>query len=212
MRRRSLDILLSSISRKYAATLLSFLKIIRQRNRLLFKIKESNKGVATLDVFDPSFISTSEYLQKTREIFLKQINGFLPEKLQIEYLPSPRHDLKKILKENRQKEMEFGFSLFGPQKDDFIFLFKDRPLSLFGSRGEIREGAILFKLAEWEFIRKTTGFLPVLLLDDMFSELDRSKRAKIEELLKQGQTILTSTSLSYLSPKIISKSKVIELK
>jgi len=71
---------------------------------------------------------------------------------------------------------------------------------------------ILFKLAEWRLLKAVTGSSPVLLLDDLFSELDRDKRQKIEELLYQGQTILTTTSLSFLSPKIIKESKVIELK
>lgn len=211
LRRRSMDILLSSVSKKYASTLLQFFKIIRQRNHLLYRLKEKGGDASSLDAWDQGFVENALFLQKQRDIFLKQINTFLPKSLQIKYQPSPPDNLENKLKENRRREIEAGFTLIGPQKDDFLFLWKTRQLSFYGSRGEIREGAILFKLAEWEFIKEKTHHLPVLLLDDMFSELDREKRKKLETLLNRGQTILTATSLSYLSPKTIKESKVIEL-
>jgi DNA replication and repair protein RecF len=212
LRRRSLDILLSSISKKYAVTLLSFLKTIRQRNRVLLQIKQKKEKPTALLPWNESFLTLSASLQKTREGVLKKINEFLPPVLKIKYKKSPVGDLKKEIEKHYQKEIDMGFSLYGPQKDDFIFLWHNRPLADFGSRGEGREALILFKLAEWRLLKTVTGSSPVLLLDDLFSELDRDKRQKIEELLYQGQTILTTTSLSFLSPKIIKESKVIELK
>ena len=211
LRRRSMDILLSSVSKNYAQSLLEFLKIIRQRNKTLFNIRERGQKPDLLDAWDESFIKTATYLQIQREKLLQKINQFLPDKLEIIYLPSPKEDLKTALLKIRPREIELGFSLIGPQKDDFAFIWKGRPLSDFGSRGEVREGAILFKLAEWEFIKEVKKVLPVLLLDDIFSELDQAKRKKLEELFGKGQTILTTTSLSSLSSQVISRAKVIEL-
>ena len=212
LRRRSLDILLCSISKKYAVNLLEFLKILRQRNRLLYLIKERNASSSGLEAWNKGFVEKSRFLQEKRKALLLEMNNFLRKSLRLFYYPSPQEDIEKKLIENFSREKELGFTLEGPQKDDFVFNWQGRSLSLFGSRGEIREATILYKLAEWDFMRQKTGCQPVLLLDDMFSELDREKRQKIEELINKGQTILTTTSLSLLSPKIIKEAKVIELR
>ncbi|MCX6806556.1 MAG: DNA replication and repair protein RecF [Candidatus Berkelbacteria bacterium] len=212
IRRRSLDFILSSVSKKYTKELINFLHILRQRNGLLLRIKEGRTKVSLLDVWDQGFVQASSYIQEQRRIFLKVIGQYLPEKLKLIYLPSPLENLETALKINRAKEIDYGFTLVGPQKDDFIFIWKEKPLVLFGSRGEIREAAVLFKLAEWEFIKEKTGSVPVLLLDDIYSELDKRKRESVEKLLDKGQTILTTTTLSSLSPNTIKRSKIIEIK
>jgi DNA replication and repair protein RecF len=117
----------------------------------------------------------------------------------------------EILKKERDREIEFGFTTIGPQKDDFVFLWNKRPLANFGSRGEVREGAIFFKLAEFSFIKEKTGFSPVLLFDDIFSELDKKRRENLIKTIFQSQTIFTTLSLSSLNPEIIKKSKIVEL-
>jgi len=211
-RRRILDLILFSVSKKYTTTLIEFLKILKQRNRLLSKIKEGKASISLLGLWDEGFVKAGLILREMRMQALSELNNFLPKNLRLHYLPSPAQDFVKGLEEVKEKEIEVGFSLVGPQKDNFIFEWNKRPLALFGSRGEVREGVILFKLAEWEFLKQRTGFSPVLLLDDVFSELDKKRREMLSGIFEKGQTILTTTSLSYLSPELIKRAKVIELK
>jgi len=211
LRRQAMDLILSQVSKKYTQNLIEFLKALKQRNRLLLKIKEEKANPSLLDFWDQRFLATSAFLRQKRREFLQSLNIFLPKDLRLLYLPSPSDDLEGVLRRARKKEIEFGFSLFGPQKDDFIFLKNKKSLNNFGSRGEIREGAIYFKLAEFAFIKQKTGSLPVLLLDDIFSELDQKRKKELTPLEPKGQIILTTTSLSSLNPKIIKQAKIIEL-
>jgi len=164
-----------------------------------------------LDFWDEGFIKLSYLIREEREAIIQKLNQFLPKDLQIVYLPSPLGNIEEMLKKNRIKEMEAGFSLIGPQKDNFIFEYKKRPLANFGSRGEVREGVIFFKLAEWFFLKEKTGFAPVLLFDDIFSELDKRRRELVSQLFQQGQIILTTTSLSYINSLFIKNAKIITL-
>jgi DNA replication and repair protein RecF len=212
VRRHMLDLILFSVSKKYTNTLIEFLNILKQRNKLLSKIKEGKASTSLLGLWDEGFVKAGLILREERMQALNELNNFLPKNLRLNYLPSPAHDLEKGLEEVKEKEIEAGFSLIGPQKDNFIFEWNKRPLALFGSRGEVREGVVLFKLAEWEFLRRRTGALPVLLLDDVFSELDKKRREMLSGIFEKGQIILTTTSLSYLNPELIKRAKVIELK
>jgi DNA replication and repair protein RecF len=212
LRRRSMDLILLQVSKKYVQTLTEFLKILRQRNKLLLEIKEGRAKETELDFWDQEFLKTGNFLREEREKFLKTMNEFLPKGLCVLYLPSPQEDLLNALKKEKKREIEFGFTTIGPQKDDFVFLWNKRPLANFGSRGEIREGAIFFKLAEFSFIKEKMGLSPVLLFDDIFSELDKKRRENLMQTIFQSQTIMTALSLSSLNPEIIKKSKIIELR
>jgi DNA replication and repair protein RecF len=212
LRRRSMDLILLQVSKKYVQMLTEFLKILRQRNKLLLEIKEGRAKETELDFWDQEFLKTGNFLREEREKFLKTMNEFLPKGLCVLYLPSPQEDLLNALKKEKKREIEFGFTTIGPQKDDFVFLWNKRPLANFGSRGEIREGAIFFKLAEFSFIKEKMGLSPVLLFDDIFSELDKKRRENLMQTIFQSQTIMTALSLSSLNPEIIKKSKIIELR
>lgn len=212
IRRQALDIILSTVSKKYTYHLIDFHKILKQRNKLLLKIKEGQASFDVLGFWDEQFIKTGNFLREARSSAIEELNSFLPSNFRLIYLPYPPSDLSKKLKEVRKKEAEAGFSLIGPQKDNFVFEYNKKPLALFGSRGEIREGVVFFKLAEKNYIKKKTGLQPALLLDDIFSELDKKRREMVKNLFDEGQIFLTATSLTYLGPELIKKAKVLELK
>jgi len=212
LRRQALNLLLLTLSKRYAQNLVHFSQVLKQRNRLLFQIKEGKRDPANLEIWDHDFVQSSLFLQNMRQKLVDQLNQFLPSQLRLVYHPSPEKDFVQELQRLRSKECQLGFSLIGPQKDDFVFEYQKKELASFGSRGEIRQAIIFFCLAQWELYRKRTGFEPVLLLDDVFAELDKKRRGLIKEMLKRGQVILTTTSLAYLDAQTIKQSKVIELK
>ena len=205
IRRQSMNILFALVYKKYVSILLEFIEVLRQRNKLLLLLKESRATPPELSFWNRELSSKSVFLQKSRRQLLEQINAFLPRRYKIIYRPS-------VFRNETRREIEAGFTLWGPQKDDFIFVKDNLPLSAFGSRGEIREAVFFYKLAEWKYLKEKTNEAPVLLLDDIFSELDQKKKDNLLRFINLTQTILTTTSLSSLSPEIIKEAKIIELK
>lgn len=205
IRRGSMNVLFALVSKKYVAILLEFIEVLKQRNKLIGLLRESRAKISELKFWDQEFEGRAAFLRKARKQLLEQINAFLPKHYQILYHPS-------IFKKEPEKEIRAGFTLWGPQKDDFVFIKDDLPLDAFGSRGEVREAVFFYKLAEWKYLKEKTNEVPILLLDDIFSELDQKKRANLLRFINLSQTILTTTSLSSISPEIIKEAKIIELK
>ena len=110
-------------------------------------------------------------------------------------------DIKQKLlnkyKENIERDMQFGYTTIGPHRDDFKILLNNIDVRSFGSQGQQRTCALTLKLAELEYFRENTGEYPVLLLDDVLSELDSSRQQKLLERIKDIQTIITCTSFNF---------------
>lgn len=210
-RRRTLDLFLSMLSKKYTKELLGFIRVLKHRNKILSLLKEGKSEVERLDFWDEEFIKRAQFLWRVRAQVIKKINEYLPSSIHLVYLPALKAGLKDLKKE-RAKEVSAGFSLFGPHKDDFLFVKDKKPLYVYGSRGEIREAVFFYKLAEWQCLKEKTGRSPVLLLDDIFSELDPERQKRLLFYTTKAQTIFTTTSLSFLPPAVIKRSKLIELK
>jgi len=110
---------------------------------------------------------------------------------------------------NRERELALGVSLVGPHRDDLDFLLDDVPQGTYGSRGQQRLSVIALKLAEVEFMRAETGERPLLLLDDVLSELDPGKqRFVLQTIGTEGQTLLTTTDLGSFDPAFLAHARV----
>ncbi len=201
VRRKFLDAVLSQVDREYHRALLSYEKGLRQRNRLLYAIREAGSPRSQLIFWDQLLIKNGDYISNKREEFINFVNN-------TEALNTQKFNLiydKSVISEGRLKQYEHeevaaATTLVGPHRDDFSFMLKARDLSKFGSRGEQRMGVLWLKLAELEFIKKTDPPAngPTLLLDDIFSELDEEHREIVYEVSKNQQTIITTADPNFI--------------
>ena len=226
IRRKYLDFLLTQVDREYRRTLISYERGIRQRNRVLEAIREHGAHRHQLIFWDQLIIKAGEYITKKREAYIDFINSY--ELSETKFQIIGKYHLiydKSIISKSRleqytKEEISSGVTLVGPHRDDVHFEIQStgiknykndfRDLSLFGSRGEQRLAILWLKICELAYIEKETGEKPVLLLDDIFSELDSSHQKIIFEVIENQQTILTTTDLNIVK-KVLKKVKVINL-
>jgi DNA replication and repair protein RecF len=212
LRRRFLDTVLSQVDREYRRSILSYEKGLRQRNRLLLKIREEGLSRSQLLFWDKLLIKNGDYISRAREEFISFVNTIQFEEplsdFEIEYDKSAISEAR--LEQYAEEEVMAATTLVGPHRDDFIFKSKSkggRDIALFGSRGEQRMAVLWLKIAEYSFIETKTKDKPVFLLDDIFSELDHKNRLIVFDflkgdnsfsLVKVGQSIITTADEHYL--------------
>lgn len=207
-RRRFLDIALSQQSKAYYYTLGKYNKSVLARNKLL---KEGGESLLkTLDVWDEQVASLGALVVQMRRKFLEELsvisnrvhkNVSLGEELVLSYdsaiESSDKEEIKAELvcklKANRERDIFLGYTSVGPHRDDIAISVNGLDVKKYGSQGQQRTVALSLKLSELEIFYKATGEYPVLLLDDVLSELDKSRREKLLEEAQKVQTILTCT-------------------
>ncbi|KUK79215.1 MAG: DNA replication and repair protein RecF [Microgenomates bacterium 39_7] len=200
-RRDYLNSSLLLVDREYQSALKQYEQILRRRNRILFAIREGEQSPQALTYWDMGLVKHGEKLQEKRRKLSEFINSVVdsPLEFRFEYLPSVI--TKDKLEARRQSEIGAGFTLIGPHKDDFevqINLGEKADgsnfvsLDVFGSRGQKRMGVLWLKKAELAFLKHKTNKLPLLLLDDILSELDDENRLKVLQLVDGEQTIITT--------------------
>lgn len=207
IRRRFLDIAICQNSEAYFYSLSRYNKILSQRNKLL---KDGISGGA-LDVWDLQLaeygakiiLSRKEFITKI-EPHIKANHMFLTEKenLSVAFLSTDgeteqdiKHNLEAEILSAREKDTYLRFTSVGPQTDDFKVEADGVDLRKYGSQGQQRTAALSLKLAELDYYKTEESEYPVLLLDDVFSELDSFRQAKLAERVKDFQTIITCTHL-----------------
>ncbi len=198
-RRKFLDNVLSQVDREYRRSILSYEKGVRQRNKLLERIRDEGASRSQLLFWDKLLIRNGTYITEAREKFIEFVNQREPlgeEIFSITYDKSAISEGR--LEQYAEEEIAAATTLVGPHRDDFIFKAKsekrktERTLATYGSRGEQRMGVLWLKLAELAFIEKVTGEHPVLLLDDIFSELDHEHREVVMGVVGRQQTLITT--------------------
>lgn len=198
LRRRFLDSTLSQVDREYRRAILSYEKGLRQRNRLLFRIREEGLSRGQLLFWNQLLIKNGDYISCKREDLISIINskGELNNtKFEITYDRSSISEGR--LKQYAEEEIAAGTTLVGPHRDDFLFRIQTnkketRDLAIYGSRGEQRMGILWLKLRELAFVEEKTNEKPTLLLDDIFSELDHPHRDVVFSVIGNQQTIITT--------------------
>lgn len=212
LRRKFLDIVLSQIDREYRRSLLSYEKGLRQRNKLLLRIREGGLSRSQLLFWDKLLIKNGDCISQKREEFFDFVNNIQFEAplsdFEIEYDKSAISESR--LEQYAEEEVMAATTLVGPHRDDFIFKSKSkggRDMSFFASRGEQRMAVLWLKIAEYAFIENKADDKPIFLLDDIFSELDHKNRIIVFDFLKGkdnfssvevGQSIITTADTHYL--------------
>lgn len=205
-RRRFMDIAICQLSRAYFYLLQRYNKTLAQRNRLL----KNGATAETLDVWDMQLATAGAKVIKTRRGFISRI-GLLSadaheyltggkERLTLTYESISGDDEQTIkdnflteLKKSRERDEFHGFTHVGPQTDDFGAFIGEVDVRKYGSQGQQRTAALALKLAQLELFNEETGEYPILLLDDVFSELDEFRQQKLVDKLKAHQTVITCT-------------------
>lgn len=214
-RRNFLDWSLSQGHQDYHLALVQYEKALRHRNKLLSQIqKESfkNNFYDRLEYWNELLIKNGELITERRRGLIAFLNRRKKIDFHIEYHQSEIS--KERLKNYAEKEFAAGYTLIGPQKDDFVVNLKDKDVSTYGSRGEQRLAVLWLKLGELDYLKEKTGEEPVLLLDDIFSEFDAQNRELVMRIIPNHQTIITTTDPHFIEnfKKEIENLKIIELK
>ena len=205
-RRRFIDLELSQIDKVYLNDLTNYNKIVNQRNHLLKEIDFNKNALATLDVWDMQLVHYGERIITRRKVFIEQVNEIVSnthhkltggrEELYLIYEPSNGNiSFEQALERNKEKDMRLKSTSVGPHRDDVCFMVKNLDIRRFGSQGQQRTAALSLKLSEIELVKKTMKDKPVLLLDDVLSELDKHRQNYLLDSIGDIQTLITCTGV-----------------
>ena len=221
-RRRFVDMELCQLDSVYLHNLNHYNKIVNQRNRLL-KDLYANPGLRdTLFLWDSQLVSYGQKIIEQRNTFISQLNEIIyeihlkltggKEKLEIVYEPDVlAMDFEEKLQKCQERDIRLKQTSAGPHRDDFSFAVGAIDIRKFGSQGQQRTAALSLKLAEIELVRKMTKDVPLLLLDDVLSELDSSRQNYLLNSIGDIQTIITCTGLEEFVNNRFEINKVFEV-
>ena len=200
------DMELSQLDSIYLHNLTKYHKILQQRNKLLKDIHFRPDLEATLPVWDEQLVLYGTKIIQRRQAFLQELNKMVrgihqnisgnKETLQLVYEPSATaEELAARMEESRMKDLKMGMTSYGPHRDDISFLINETDIRKYGSQGQQRTSALSLKLAEIELVKQLIHDTPVLLLDDVLSELDSNRQNYLLNSIHDIQTIITCTGL-----------------
>ena len=209
-RRKLLDIELGKISKEYLSSLVSYNKLLKDKNKLL---KEKNINEDYLNLIDEKMIPNIISIINLREEFFRNINLWISNiyqaisntntKIEIVYKKCCEvNEVKEKLLSAREKDNFYHYATFGPHHDDYYFKFNDDELNSVASQGQKRMVFISLKFALIKYIQQVIGCTPVILLDDVLSELDLDNRNRLLRMLpKSAQIVITDTDIEGISLK-----------
>ncbi len=228
-RRRFLNIEISQLHRKYINILNEFNVVLKQRNEYLKVIKNGEYNTLYFNVLTTKFVLLAVDIYKYRETFINKVNYYLDKTykeisdydgLKLKYITNiditteeeMKTSLISKLEKNFDKEVIYGSTMIGPHRDDFSFYLDGNDLLMYGSQGQLKMAVLSLKLSEIEVFKDVSLEYPVLLLDDLFSELDIDKRNRIINYLNRDiQTIITTTDVDSVNNENISNSYITKI-
>lgn len=208
-RRRFIDLELSQLDKIYLNHLSNYHRIVNQRNHLLKGLKDVSKQeslMQTLDVWELQLIQYGNEIIERRKKFIEEINEIISiihnkltggnEEIKLSYEPSNGDlNLEQALKKNRERDFRIKSTSVGPHRDDICFFVGDLDIRRFGSQGQQRTAALSLKLSEIEIVKKKTNDMPILLLDDVLSELDKYRQNYLLDSIHDIQALITCTGV-----------------
>lgn len=225
-RRMNFDRIICQISKVYFATLSNYKKLLKERNALLKWLIFENKinNTILLEAIDQKLVVEAKKIIAFRKKTINKINEILDqthknisgtnEKIRIIYNPNvDENEIEKQLKEHLQDDFKYGNTGIGPHKDDYVFIINNKNIATKGSQGQQRNAILSLKLSELQLIYEVKKEYPILLLDDVFSELDKTRQNKLlENINVEVQTFITTTSITELEQSVIERAELIHMK
>ena len=227
VRRKSINIDISQLSNDYVKLLQNYNVVLKKRNQFLktvnyiddvnkFYFENINERFCNLAV--EIIVKRNEFVLNINKYLgdiYKEITGFdglvfnYANNIYVDDLDILKDNFKKKLSSMFEREKMYGMTLIGPHRDDFSFLLNGKDLSIYGSQGQIRAAILAMKLSEVFLFKEKHGDYPILLLDDIFSELDVEKRNRlVKYIIDDVQTIITTTDIHMIDKSLVDKAKV----
>ena len=232
-RRDVLNISICQFNKEYFKTLNEYNKLLKLRNDYLKRILiNSISDIKYFDILTNKLIEKAVYIYIERNNYINLINKYLPDifehiclnqNLTIKYSPNidlnnyNEETLKNILykkyKKDFNKEISLGMTITGPHRDDFSFILGDKDMKLYSSEGQKKMAVISFKLAEMMLFQKIDDKKPIILLDDLFSELDINNKNRLVKFIPDDlQVVITSNDLKGINKSIRDNAKIFKIK
>lgn len=226
IRRKNINIELSQIDVIYLQNLNMYNKLLKQRNSYLKTMAiNSNTSSDYLDILTSKLVDYGIKIYEQRSKYYNQINKYVGEyynkitgssNLNIKFISDYENMTYESLinkyKDNLKRDLFIGKTSFGIHHDDIEFYLDDLNLKIYGSEGQQKNAIIALKLSELEIINEEKGFYPILILDDLFSELDKEKINNIIKLLNDSiQTFITTTNIENIDSKLLKNCKTIKI-
>jgi len=223
-RRKFLDAQISQASPIYFLELAKYTRLVELRNVLLKKIRDDEAQIDDLDLWDEQLAAAAEKVISKRLRAVSKLN-FLANSIQSRISAQAEnlsvvYDMRgldskeniaanflSLLRARRSKDIQSGSTGFGAHRDDLKFFINGRELKVYGSQGQLRTVALALKLSELQFLKAETGEYPLLLLDDVMSELDSGRREMLLNFLSREkiQTLITATDRAYFPAQLFGK-------
>lgn len=205
-RRRFMDLELSQLDKVYLKDLASYNRIVNQRNKLLKDVYFQNDLIDTLDVWDMQLMMYGEKIIERRKKFIEEVNEIIAdihfrltggrERIRLSYESGcGAFSLEEAVTRNREKDIRTKSTSVGPHRDDICFYVGDIDIRRFGSQGQQRTAALSLKMSEIELVKMIIKDTPVLLLDDVLSELDKNRQNYLLDSIHDIQTLITCTGM-----------------
>jgi DNA replication and repair protein RecF len=204
-RRRFLDMELCQLQKIYMYDLTQYNKILKQRNQLLAQIFYDKNLIDTLDVWDIQLAQYGISIMEKRKVFIKELNEIIgnihekltggKEKIIVSYENHVEEDFMYQLKKRREIDLKYRNTGIGPHRDDMKIMVNGIDVRTYGSQGQQRTAALSLKLSEIELVKRKIGDMPILLLDDVLSELDSNRKSYLLDSIRGIQTFITCTGL-----------------
>lgn len=222
-RRRVIDLELSQLDKVYLSNLYNYNRVVNQRNSLLKEIAFRENLVDTLDIWDMQLVDYGKKIVESRKDFIKKINEIISdihlkltggnENISLSYESSiGEMSLEEALKKYRERDIHFKNTSVGPHRDDLCFKSGNLDIRKFGSQGQQRTAALSLKLSEIELVKQVIRDTPVLLLDDVLSELDKHRQNYLLDSIHDVQTVITCTGLDEFVNHRFSVNKIFHVK
>ena len=217
LRRRFLNQMLVQVEPGYARALAGLRRVLEQRNSLLKRMAAGDEGSDVLEAWNHEFVQIGSQIAAARAAAVKELEPDAArshaeiaagEHLEVLY-EGPPDDLAEAVHNSLAEDLRRGSTSIGPHRDDIRVLLDGKEARAYGSQGQQRTAVVSLKLAEAALVARRTGERPVLLLDDVLSELDGERRAALlRQVAGQGQVIITSVEAGPFPPDLISSSMV----
>lgn len=221
-RRKFIDMELCQLNKMYYSDLSNYNKVLNQRNNFLKQLSFGKSQIDMLDIWDMQLVDYGIKVIKKRNNFIDMLNEIIinihkeltsnKEELKIIYSKNVENEaFADLILEKRDTDLRYQTTQMGPHRDDLIFLVNGMDVKTYGSQGQQRTVALSLKLAEIELVKKITNDIPILLLDDVMSELDSKRRDALLSSITGIQTLITCTGYDDFIKERISIDKIFKV-